>query len=960
MSTDRLHRKPPAIARWIYRLAVPIILAWLAITVLLTVGVPPLEKVQEERAVTLNPPKAPSIEAMQRMTEHFTETKSSTVVMIVLEGQQPLGDEAHAYYDELVRQLRADSAHVQYVQDFWGDPLTSAAAESADGKAAYVQVSLTGDPGQASANQAVQAVRDIVDRTPAPPGVEAFVTGPAAFAADLGPAGNRTIALVTALSLAVIFVMLLIVFRSIFTVILILLLVGIQVQVARGVVALLGDLELIGLTTFVINVLVALAIAIGTDYGIFFTGRYQEAREAGEDRETAFYTTYRSVAKVVLASGMTIAGAVYCLSFTRLPVFQTMGVPTAVGMVIAVAVALTLIPAVLVVGSRFGIFEPRKKIAVHRWRRVGTAIVRWPAPILVATIAVALVGLLALIGYEPTYNDQETIPDDIPANVGFAAAQRHFPPSMMMAPDILLVEADHDMRNAPDLLVLNKLAKGVLSVPGVARVQSVTRPGGVPLKHTSIPYMLSMSNATQVQMLPFQRARMDDMLTQANEMEEMVAVMQRMYGLTQQIVATTHDMVGKTHELEDITNELRDRVANFDDFFRPIRNYFYWEPHCFNIPICWALRSVFDTIDGIDQITDEMRGLVENLDRLDALMPQLLEQFPTMIESMQSARTMMLTMHSTMSGMIAQMEEASENSTAMGKAFDAAQNDDSFYLPPDVFENEDFQRVLDIFLSPDGKVARLLITQRGDPASPEGIARVDPIKTAAEEALKGTPLENAKVYLGGTAAGVKDLVVGSTYDLLIAGVAALCLVFTIMLIVTRSFVAALVIVGTVALSLGTAFGLSVLIWQHIFGMQIHWVVLAMSVIILLAVGSDYNLLLVSRMKEEIAAGINTGIIRAVGGSGKVVTAAGLVFAFTMMSMLVSDLRTLGQVGSTIGVGLLFDTLVVRAFMTPSIAALLGRWFWWPLRVRPRPASSMLRPTGPRPLVRSLLLRQEER
>ena len=110
------------------------------------------------------------------------------------------------------------------------------------------------------------------------------------------------------------------------------------------------------------------------------------------------------------------------------------------------------------------------------------------------------------------------------------------------------------------------------------------------------------------------------------------------------------------------------------------------------------------------------------------------------------------------------------------------------------------------------------------------------------------------------------------------------------------------------------------------------------------------------MKEEIAAGINTGIIRAMGGTGKVVTNAGLVFAFTMGSMLVSDLRTIGQVGTTIGLGLLFDTLVVRAFMTPSIAALLGRWFWWPQKVRPRPASSMLRPTGPRPLVRALLLR----
>ena len=92
----------------------------------------------------------------------------------------------------------------------------------------------------------------------------------------------------------------------------------------------------------------------------------------------------------------------------------------------------------------------------------------------------------------------------------------------------------------------------------------------------------------------------------------------------------------------------------------------------------------------------------------------------------------------------------------------------------------------------------------------------------------------------------------------------------------------------------------------------------------------------ARLKEEIPAGINTGIIRAMGGSGSVVTSAGLVFAMTMMSFAISDLKVLAQVGTTIGLGLLFDTLVVRAFMTPAIAALLGRWFWWPQNVRPRP------------------------
>jgi RND superfamily putative drug exporter len=179
-----------------------------------------------------------------------------------------------------------------------------------------------------------------------------------------------------------------------------------------------------------------------------------------------------------------------------------------------------------------------------------------------------------------------------------------------------------------------------------------------------------------------------------------------------------------------------------------------------------------------------------------------------------------------------------------------------------------------------------------------------------------------------------------------------------MLMVTRSLIAAMVIVGTVLLSLGASFGLAVFIWQYLLGIQLHWSVFVMTVIILLAVGSDYNLLLVARMKEELHAGINTGIIRAMAGTGKVVTTAGLVFAFTMASMIVSDVISIGQVGTTIAVGLLFDTLVVRAFMTPSIAALLGRWFWWPQRVRPRPASAMLRPTGPRPLVRALLQNQE--
>ena len=284
-----------------------------------------------------------------------------------------------------------------------------------------------------------------------------------------------------------------------------------------------------------------------------------------------------------------------------------------------------------------------------------------------------------------------------------------------------------------------------------------------------------------------------------------------------------------------------------------------------------------------------------------------------------------------------------DTASAMGQAFDDAKSGDHFYLPPEAFDSPDFQRGLKLLVSPDGTSAQFIITHDGDPATPEGISHVDAEIQAAKEAVKGTPLADAELYLGGTAATYKDIQIGAKWDLLIAAVGAITLIFMVMLMITRALVASLVIVGTVVLSLATSFGLSVLVWQYLLGINLHWIVIAFSVIILLAVGSDYNLLVVSRFKEEIGAGINTGIIRAMGATGGVVTAAGLVFAVTMASLVTSDLTSIGQGGTTIGLGLLFDTLVVRSFMTPSIAALLGRWFWWPLKVRSRPARTAAGP-----------------
>ncbi|MEB3048715.1 MMPL family transporter [Mycolicibacter sp. MYC123] len=951
MSGD--HRPRSTVAEAIRRLAVPILLFWVGLAALTNVAVPRLEKVAEEHNVSLSPTDAPSLQAMKRVGEVFGEFDSDSAAMIVLEGDEPLGDDAHRFYGALVQKLSRDTEHVQHIQDFWGDPLTAAGVQSADGKAAYVQVYLAGNQGEALANESVAAVRDIVAHTPAPDGVKAYVTGGAPLLTDQFGVGSKGTVKVTLITLLVIAVMLLSVYRSFASMFLVLFVVLVQMLAARGIIAFLAESGLIGLSVYATNLLTLLIIAAGTDYAIFFVGRYQEAHSSGEDHTTAFRTMYYGTTHVILGSGLTIAGAVFCLNFTRLPYFHSLGTPVSLGILIALMAALTLTPAVIALASRFGLFEPKRARRTRHWRRIGTAIVRWPGPILTATGAVAMIGLLALPGYETSYDVRHYIPATAPANIGYAAAERHFS-AARLNPEMLMLEADHDMRNPADMLVLDRVARSIFHLPGIDLVQSITRPLGTPISHASIPFQISMGNTAQGLNLTYQQDRAADMLKQADELATSIEVMKRQYALQQELAAATREQADGFEETTRTLGELRDRLANLDDFLRPVRNYFYWEPHCYDIPSCAAFRSAFDAMDIIDQLSEQMGNVQNTIDKLAGIQPQLVSLLPEQIASQETNRELMLTNYSTISGMYERMAAMTENSTAMGKAFDTAKNDDFFYLPPEAFDSPDFQRGLKMFLSPDGRAARMMITHEGDPATPEGISHVDPVKKAARAATKGTSLQGADIYLAGTASTFKDIQDGAKYDLMIAGVAALSLILLIMMFVTGSIVAAIVIVGTVALSLGTSFGLSVLVWQYLFGIQLYWIVLALAVIVLLGVGSDYNLLLISRLKEEIGAGLNTGIVRAMAGSGSVVTAAGLVFAATMSSFAFSDLRVLGQIGTTIGLGLLFDTLIVRSFLTPSIAALLGRWFWWPLRVRPRPASQMLRPYGSRTAVRELL------
>ncbi|EFV12887.2 RND family transporter [Segniliparus rugosus] len=959
--------KKPFLAKAIRSFSLPIIILWLLFTAVVEIFPPQIDTVSIELAGPMVPLDSPSQRAMLHIGEVFHESSSTSIVMIVLEAQdRKLEAKDHEYYDDLLRRLQADKSHVQYVMDLWGKKVTSAGAQSNDGKAAYVLVRMTGNIGEAQATQSVNAVRDRVwadthpqqypntpGLKPVPAGLKVYVTGPAALASDTIKVATDSMRWILYLTLGMIGVRMYLLYRSPMAAVLQYVVVVTELLAARGLVAALANFHVIPISTFGANFVVTLVLGAGTDYGFFLVGRYREARSSGMDREEAYYDAVKGVTHVILGSGFAVTGAMFCLGFTRLNYFSTMAGACCIGMMLTTVIALTMGFAMLAFGNRFGWYDPKDKPVGRGWRKIGTIVVRWPVPVLAASSTVILIGAVTVLTYHVDYDDQHSQPSWTASNLGFQAADRHFPPGKMNT-EMLMIEADHDLRNPQSMVAIERVAKTIFRVPGIAEVQGITRPEGHPMEHATLAYALggvSSNSAATLQITKDNIAKMEQLadVTTRTELisEKQLAILKDQLALQQEQADIAHESRGSAERSEAIMDQMREDMGYVDDYMRPFRNFFYWETYCYEIPWCWMGRSLFDMMDQLDKTADELQITTRDSQRTDALQPQLiaLTQRNIALTEQTIAQTkeqLDLTRQqiSIQKAQVALTESALPDALPMGKAYDDARNDEVFYMPPSAFANPDFKIGLEFFVSPDGKATRFIITHEGDALSEAGIEHARAVLEATREGIKGTSLAGSKVFLGGAGTNFMDVQDTADLDFAIAAICAFALIFLIMLFITKSLGAALTIVATVAFSYTGAFGMGILLWQHILHKPLNWLVLPISFIIIVAVGSDYNLMLISRYKEEIGGGLKTGLIRAMGSTGSIVTTAGVVFAVTMFGMLISSLNSIRQVGTTVGIGLMLDTLLVRTFITPSIATLLGRWFWWPMRVRPRPVSAL--------------------
>lgn len=970
---------------------------WVAVAVALPLTLPSLNEMSQKHPLAILPSDAPSAVTARKMTEAFHESGSEDLLLVVLTNEKGLGPADEAAYRKLVAALHEDSRNVVMLQDFVSTPPLRSALTSKDRKSWVLPVGLAGELGTPRSYAAFKQVTGVVKQSLAGSPLTANLTGPAATVADLTLAGEKD-RLPIELAIAVlVLLVLLMVYRNPVTMLLPLLAIGISMAIAQAVVAGFSQASGLGVSNQSIVFLSAMIAGAGTDYAVFLISRYHDYLRQGSDYEEAVRRALISIGKVITASAATVGITFLGISFARMGVFSSVGVSSAIGVGVAFLAAVTLLPAILVVAGPRGWVKPRRELTATFWRRSGIRIVRKPKTHLVASVLVLIIlaGCAGLVRYN--YDDRKAVQASAPSSVGYAALDRHFPVNQSI-PEYILVQSPHDLRTPRALADLERMADRVSQLPDIAAVTGITRPTGAVPEEFRATYQAGAIGArlgegstvisdhnddlnrlvkgadTLADNLGDVRGQVSQMVSGMQGLLDSFSSMRTQYGGDKLVkeVATAAKLVNSINSLGNSMGLSFTAVKDMFAWVAPVLIALQGNPVCDLDTSCSATRAQFERVvaarnDGsLDEINDLARQLETFQDRqtLNATVERLRSTLNGLTRAMhamgldqpggvQSGLNNLQRGADRAAGGSRQVADGVEQLVGQVKELGAGlaeaaafllslKNDAAepsmagFNIPAQLLRMDEFKKAARIFISPDGHSVRYLVQTKLNPFSSEAMDQVNAITDAARSAQPNTALSDASISMAGYPVSLRDTRDYYQHDIRFIIAVTLIVVLLTLMALLRAVVAPLYLVGSVVVSFLSAVGMGVLVFQFLLGQQLHWSVPPLAFVVLVAVGADYNMLFISRMRDESPGSVRYGVIRALSSTGGVITAAGLIFAASVGGLLFSSIGTVVQGGFVIGVGILLDTFLVRTITVPAVATLIGRASWWPSKLSRAP------------------------
>jgi putative drug exporter of the RND superfamily len=915
-----------------------------------------------------------------------------SLLMILLTDEKGISPADEDVYRKLVDKLHQDTQDKMAVQDFLSTPQMREVLASKDGKALILPVFF---PGAATAPPTIwgyKHVKEIAKEVTAGTTLNAYASGPQATIADATEMAEEDAQFIGIGTVFCVLIILFIIYRNVVTMFVPLLNIGATVATSQGV---LSGLAQIGLPVDMQSIILMSAVMVGagTDYAVFLISRYHDYVRRGQDSDQAVKNALMSIGKVIAASAATVAVTFLAMIFTKLEVFSAVGPAISISIVVSLLAAVTLLPAMLVLTGRRGWIKPRRDLTTRMWRIMGTRVVRRPRIHLVGSLVVliALASCTSVMRFN--YDDLKTMPASVDSSKGYDVMNRHFPMNAL-TPMVLFIQSSHNLKTPAALADLEQMASRVSQLPDIAMVRGLTRPNGETLEQTKVSFQAGevgskLDDASN--QIANHGDDLDKLVNGSNQLADALAqlrdqvagalsslsgvvgplqAMEQMLGGDKTINALDQgaQYTGQMKTLGDNLNASTVNAETIAAWATPMLTALNDSPECNVDPGCVNSRAGLaamvaanndGTLASIKamarnlQAAQKTQTVGQTLDKVQQTMVQASTAMKTiknlqstMSQAQQGANALADGSRAVAGGVKELVDQTRRIGSGLGEAsqFLLSMKHDAdkpsmagFNVPPQIMTRDEFKKGAAIFISPDGHAARYLIHSALSPFTTEAMDQITKIIKAAQSAQPNTELSDAKIAVAGIPSVLKDTRDYYNDDIAFIVFATVIIVFLILVGLLRAIVAPLYLIGSVLLSYLSAMGLGVLVFQIILGQNLHWSLPGLSFILLVAVGADYNMLLISRIRDESPHGVRVGVIRTVGSTGGVITSAGLIFAASMFGLMTASIYTMAEAGFILGIGILIDTFLVRTITVPALAAMIGQKNWWPSHLGKSPA-----------------------
>ena len=809
---------------------------WLAGAAIMFLAAPKLSNVGVTDESQFLPQNTESTTANNLLKEKFvspTPTSPSNVILVIYDASGLSNTDTQAAQD-INTWLTSSAAPktIQSVTSVFENGALKATLVSSDQTTMMMIVNFSVSGLDTAAKTGLQQIQDYITQNH--PNLQAYLTGDTAIYQDMTASVQQTIDRTTIVTIILVAILLLIIYRSPIAILLPLIAIGASFGVASGVISYLAQAG-VKFSTLTQAYLVVVIFGVGTDYCLFMVSRFREElrrKELADARANAI----TQITPVIAASALTVIVAFMSMGISRFGMNKTTGYALAIGVGVTLLAGLTLVPALMSLFGKY-LFWPGNPAAVKKegrfgWHVIGNWVSQHPIWVAVPIVVILLIPYAALPNLKRTADVMTQLPQQAESVKGFKILNSHFPAGEL-SPLYLLIESPQgNITSDASLQSIDNLTRSLQKVPGVASVDYYSAP------------------SSQLTPLAAQIRSIGDAIGQGSGLDQLSSVQ-----------ASAQVLQGLALQYPGILQSPNFRQA---------------EANLTQVGTIAAQLSASSPAD----------------------VPPLLTPLQTAIDNL------------------------SDNFAALVNEFNLQVS-----TPFTTFLEK-------TYFSTDKTIARINIVLSDDPYSSTAMADVARIRKEVAVDISTTTLSGSSTYVGGQSAVQADIMAVSDSDFLkVVGLAILGILIVI-IILLRSLLAPLYMVATVLLNYGTTLGLTAWIFLDLAkqGALIYMIPLFIFVI-LVALGADYNIFLVSRIREEAQQRpTKEAVSHAVANTGGVITACGIILAGTFATLITAPLQVVLQIGVAIPAGVLIDTFIVRALLVPSLATLAGRWSWWPSKL----------------------------